>query len=64
MDQVEAIKANPEKSNRAIAADIGIDQSTVSRVRNAGVDYATPERIGRDGKSYSIRQRITDDQSL
>jgi hypothetical protein len=60
----EAIKANPQKSNRAIAADIGIDQSTVSRIRNAGVDYATPERIGRDSKSYSIRQRVTDDPDI
>jgi len=69
----EAIAANPEKSDRAIAADIGVHHTTVGRIRNAGgasappeqsaddlspVADATPEkRIGRDGKSYSATKR-------
>jgi hypothetical protein len=53
----EAIKANPGKSDRAIAADIGVNQSTVSRARQSGDAPASPERTGRDGKQYSVRQR-------
>ena len=30
----EAVKANPEKSNRAIAADIGVDEKTVRQARS------------------------------
>ena len=55
----EAIRANPHKSDRAIAADLGIHNSTVSRVRNSG-----PDRVGQDGKSYSIRQRVVDDPDI
>jgi hypothetical protein len=50
----EAIKANPNRSDRAIAADIGVDHKTVGKARG---DNSPPERIGQDGKSYSIRQR-------
>jgi hypothetical protein len=69
----EAIKANPGKSDRAIAAELGIGNKTVSRARNSGVSYDTPgligdetpvERVGRDGKSYSIRQRVIDDPDV
>lgn len=60
----QAIKANPGKSDRAIAVDLGINQSTVSRVRNSGDAYASPERIGQDGKSYSVRQRVVDDPDI
>jgi hypothetical protein len=68
-----AIKANPGKSDRAIAAELGIGNKTVSRARNSGVSYDTPgligdetpvERVGRDGKSYSIRQRVIDDPDV
>ena len=31
----EAIKANPEKSDRAIAADLGVDHKTVAAARKA-----------------------------
>jgi hypothetical protein len=55
----EAIKANPKKSDRAIAAEIGVSVTTVGQARKAsGVNFLTPERVGQDGKSYSIRQRI------
>jgi hypothetical protein len=61
----EAIKANPQKSDRAIAEELGINQSTVSRVRQRGDADASPaEHVGRDGKSYSIRQRITEDPDI
>jgi hypothetical protein len=50
----EAIKANPEKSNRAIAADIGVDHKTVGAAREAGGESfpTTDTRVGRDGKNY------------
>lgn len=62
----QAIKANPKRSDGAIAADLGVDRSTVSRARSDVVHDAPPddERTGRDGKSYSIRQRVTDDPDL
>lgn len=56
---IEAIRANPQKSDRAIAAELGIGNKTVSRARNALVSDDTPdERVGRDGKSYPVRPRI------
>jgi hypothetical protein len=55
----EAIKANPNKSDRAIAAEIGVSVMIVGQARKAsGVNFLIPERVGQDGKSYSIRQRI------
>src|SRR5262245_54382041 len=48
-----AIEANPDRSDRAIAADIGVSHMTVKRAR--GVTNVTPEkREGRDGKSYPV----------
>jgi hypothetical protein len=57
-----AIAANPEKSNRAIAAEIGVAEPTVRRARNqrkiAGDDDAPDDapdkRVGRDGRSYPV----------
>jgi hypothetical protein len=50
----EAIAANPQKSDRAIAADLGVSPMTVGRAR-AGVTDVTPdEREGRDGKIYRL----------
>ena len=52
----EAIKANPEKSDRAIAKEIGATQPTVSEARKAvgagDKSVITSSRTGRDGKSY------------
>src|SRR5262245_12000048 len=55
----EALEQHPEKSDRAIAAELGVGKDTVRRARadwsasEAGGAYApTEERIGRDGKSY------------
>jgi len=48
----EAIKANPEKSDRAIAADIGVSQPTVSKARKATDNgLSVDKRIGLDGKA-------------
>jgi len=50
----EAVQKSPEKSNRAIAAEIGVDHKTVAKARG---DNSPPERVtGRDGKSYPARQ--------
>lgn len=54
----QAIKANPTRSDRSIAAELGIDHKTVGKARG---EFSPPERIGQDGKSYSIRQRVTED---
>jgi transposase-like protein len=63
----EAIRANPSKSDRAIAAELGVHNETVSRARRQLSHDATPdegERVGRDGKAYSIRQRVTEDPDI
>jgi hypothetical protein len=54
---MKAIAANPEKSDRAIAADLGISQPTVSKARKAGDNKLSPaKRIGKDGKRYSAKR--------
>lgn len=53
----EAIAANPNKSDRAIAADLGLATSTVQD----GAKFMWPrpfdEREGRDGKIYRLPGR-------
>ena len=58
-----AIGANPEKPNRAIAAELGIGHQTVMRAREATGPYGPAERTvgltagsGRSGKSASPAQ--------
>lgn len=65
-----AIAKNPEKSDRAIAAEIGANQSTVSRRRNnttdarasvegnqsAGTQPVGTKRIGKDGRTRRVPQ--------
>jgi hypothetical protein len=54
----EAIRADPGKSDRAIAADIGADRKQVRRERaKLGGDMSPPERIGRNGKSYPAKPK-------
>jgi len=51
-----AVIANPEKSDRAIADEIGVHRRTVERARSHGAN-APPERVlGRDGKNYGAKQ--------
>jgi hypothetical protein len=51
----DALRANPQKSDRAIADDLGVSAMTVGRTRDAsGVTDVTPDRIGGDGKTYHV----------
>ena len=52
----QAIAANPEKSDRAIAADIGVSDRTVNRARTATSD-AVDTRVGLDGKVRRLPQK-------
>lgn len=47
-----AVKANPEKSDRAIAEEIGVSDFTVRKARKKSTasDHAVGKRTGRDGK--------------
>jgi hypothetical protein len=52
----EAIARNPEKSDRAIADEIGVSQPTVSRARKrTDTDVSVP-RTGKDGKTRKMPQ--------
>jgi hypothetical protein len=52
---IDAINANPRKSDNAIAADLGISNAAVSKARNSGVTQVTPREVtGRDGKIYRL----------
>lgn len=46
----EAIEANPRKSNRAIADEIGVGEATVRRARDETASGDAVEREGMDGK--------------
>jgi hypothetical protein len=53
----EAVVATPEKSDRAIAEEIGVSRMTVARAREAvaPVTNVPPDkRVGLDGKSYTV----------
>jgi hypothetical protein len=53
----EAIKRNPNKSNRAIAEEIGVSEPTVRRARKATAssdDAVAKKRVGRDGKARKL----------
>lgn len=61
-----AVAANPEKSDRAIAAEIGVSHPTVGKVRKAtGKLFPVEKRTGRDGKMRKQpAKRKTDDPKL
>jgi len=49
----KAVVANPEMSDRVIAAELGVDHETVRRARKSvGEKAPTAKRIGKDGKKY------------
>jgi hypothetical protein len=51
-------KANPGRSTRQAAADLGVSQPTVVKARKSGDNQLSPATVtGRDGKRYSIRKR-------
>jgi len=57
-----AVQKSPGKSNRAIAAEIGVDHKTVAKARG---DNSPPERVtGKDGKSYPAKARQTPQAEL
>jgi hypothetical protein len=56
-----ALTRNPEKSNRALAAEAGVDKNTVRKIRLGG-DFSPPDAsaekvVGIDGKSYPAQRR-------
>lgn len=61
----QAIEANPQKSDRAIAAELGIGNKTVSRARQQSTvsrdTVRQSKRIGKDGKErrVPVREAIT-----
>jgi hypothetical protein len=49
------VSLRPEKSNRALGIEIGVDHKTIALARKkaeAGGEVSPPERIGKDGKAY------------
>jgi hypothetical protein len=52
----KAVAAHPEKSNRAIAAETGIPETTVRRSRAGAPKGATDTRVGKDGKTYPAKK--------
>lgn len=56
----KAVAAHPEKSDRAIAKDIGVDHKTVAKARKSvGEKSPTAKRVGHDGKKYNATKRMT-----
>jgi hypothetical protein len=57
-----AVEANPEKSDRAIAAEIGVSAPTVSKARRESTvnNFTVEKRIGRDGKVRKLPAKKTD----
>jgi len=50
-----ALLKNPEKSDRAIAAEVGVDHKTVGKARRAtGESSPIEQRVGRDGKIRKV----------
>jgi hypothetical protein len=58
MFAVKAVAAHPEKSDRAIAKEIGVDHKTVSAARKS-VGEKSPTRVGADGKRYQSTKHMT-----
>jgi DNA-binding transcriptional MocR family regulator len=49
----EAVKADPQKSDRAIADEIGVGRTTVQKARaQVAIEGPPDKRIGQDGKAY------------
>jgi hypothetical protein len=62
---IDAIKANPRRSNVDIAGELGVSDMTVKRARDElGSTYVEPEREGRDGKVYRLPVRSDDEPPL
>jgi hypothetical protein len=55
-----AVAANPERSDRAIAAKIGVDHKTVAAARRSGGESSPHVRVGRDGKLYPAKKEVAE----
>jgi hypothetical protein len=51
---IAAIAKNPEKSDRAIAAEIGVGNKTVSRARSTVSHDTVDKRTGKDGRTRKM----------
>jgi|SRR5262249_30977300 len=52
------LKANPEKSDRAIAKELGVSHPTVAKARaSTGNSLPVDKRIGLDGKARKVKKR-------
>ena len=50
-------KANPGRSTRQAAADLGTTSNTVSKARRSGATQVAPDTVtGRDGKRYQAKR--------
>jgi hypothetical protein len=62
----ESIKADPNRSDGSIAAELGIARQTVSNARKQVASDLPPdeesERIGIDGKTYPVKPRLVKEQ--
>ncbi len=58
---VKAVTANPERSDRSIGADIGVDHKTVAKARRLIGDNS-PVREGMDGKVRRLPVRPSHDE--
>jgi hypothetical protein len=61
---IEALKADPEKSNSAIAAEVGASHTTVQKATKeveATGNHLPVERTGLDGKTRKIPEKKTED---
>jgi hypothetical protein len=62
----EAVAANPGKSDRAIAAEIGCDHKTVAKARRARGESPVDspvERVGRDGRRRMLPAKASADEA-
>ncbi len=55
----KAVAAHPEKSDRAIAKEIGVAPNTVKAARATAQKCAVEKRTGRDGKARKMPTRMT-----
>jgi hypothetical protein len=59
----EAIEAHPEKSDRAIAAELGVSPTTVGKARQLSSDGQLSDRTGLDGKTRRLPVRQEPDDA-
>jgi hypothetical protein len=61
----QPIRANPQKSNRAIAEETGVSEPTVRRARASGASPDAPETVvGLDGKTYKAKGKAPDPKAI